>query len=133
LRWTSWDLTEHQNKKAVVRIVDNASGPWGHLLADQIMLSDHPLDELLADGRPRDGDERVIVLADFEGDTYVPWQPDPREEACCATGTCGPDGVCEPIPETYVERVVSHGASNVERVSLQNSGRRWQEPEQHFE
>lgn len=96
LRWTSWDLAEHQNKKAVVRIVDNASGPWGHILADQIMLSDHPLDELLVDGRPKDGDERVIVLADFEGDTYMPWKSDPKEEACC------PDGACEPIPEAYV-------------------------------
>jgi len=102
LRWTSWDLAEHQKKKAVVRIVDNASGPWGHILADQVMLSDQPLEQLLVDGQPKANDDRTVILADFEGDTYASWKSDHKKELCCSDGSCGPDGTCEPIPETYV-------------------------------
>ncbi len=40
LLWSSFDLTEHQNREARVRIIDSATGGWGHINVDQIVLSD---------------------------------------------------------------------------------------------
>jgi sucrose-6-phosphate hydrolase SacC (GH32 family) len=45
LTWKSWDVHEFQNQKGVLQIVDNATGGWGHINVDQIMLADalaHP-------------------------------------------------------------------------------------------
>jgi sucrose-6-phosphate hydrolase SacC (GH32 family) len=42
LDWHSWDVSEFQNQKAVLQIVDNATGGWGHINVDQIMLADAP-------------------------------------------------------------------------------------------
>ncbi len=40
LQWFSWDVKEYKGKKAVIRIVDNQRGGWGHILVDQITMSD---------------------------------------------------------------------------------------------
>jgi sucrose-6-phosphate hydrolase SacC (GH32 family) len=48
LAWKSWDVHEFQNQKAVLQIVDNATGGWGHINLDQITLADeaaHPASE----------------------------------------------------------------------------------------
>src|SRR5665213_1736756 len=48
LAWKSWDVYEFQNQKAVLQIVDNATGGWGHINVDQITLADeaaHPASE----------------------------------------------------------------------------------------
>ena len=37
---TSWDVAELQGKKAQIAIVDEATGGWGHILADQFVLTD---------------------------------------------------------------------------------------------
>jgi sucrose-6-phosphate hydrolase SacC (GH32 family) len=42
LKWNSWDVHEFMNQKAVLKIVDNATGGWGHINVDQIMLADAP-------------------------------------------------------------------------------------------
>jgi sucrose-6-phosphate hydrolase SacC (GH32 family) len=42
LAWSSWNVHEFQNQKAVLQIVDNATGGWGHINVDQIMLADEP-------------------------------------------------------------------------------------------
>jgi sucrose-6-phosphate hydrolase SacC (GH32 family) len=42
LEWSSWDVREFQKRKAVLQIVDNATGGWGHINIDQIMLADAP-------------------------------------------------------------------------------------------
>ena len=42
LAWKSWDVHEFQNQKAVLEIVDQATGGWGHINVDQIMLADAP-------------------------------------------------------------------------------------------
>jgi sucrose-6-phosphate hydrolase SacC (GH32 family) len=42
LAWRSWDVHEFHNHKAVMQIVDNATGGWGHISVDQIMLADAP-------------------------------------------------------------------------------------------
>ncbi|MGO4585731.1 GH32 C-terminal domain-containing protein [Arthrobacter sp. 2RAF6] len=43
LGWVSWDLNAYQGRTATIQIVDQNSGGWGHILADQIMLGDNPV------------------------------------------------------------------------------------------
>jgi len=39
LNWENWDVREYKGKKAVLQIVDAASGGWGHINVDQISQS----------------------------------------------------------------------------------------------
>ncbi|MEA5455063.1 glycoside hydrolase family 32 protein [Sinomonas sp. JGH33] len=43
LDWVSLDLNAYQGQTATVQIVDENSGGWGHILADQIMFGDNPV------------------------------------------------------------------------------------------
>ncbi|MCK6486908.1 MAG: carbohydrate porin [Planctomycetes bacterium] len=43
LAWTSWNLAAFKGRTARVEIADRATGAWGHILADQIVLSDTAL------------------------------------------------------------------------------------------
>ena len=95
LAWTSWDVSKWKGKTATVRIVDKATGAWGHILADQIMLSDAPLDKVLVDGKITG---QVLVLADFEGKDYGDWKATGQE---AEPAQCCPNGTCKPIPATY--------------------------------
>jgi fructan beta-fructosidase len=40
LDWHSWDLDEFEGKTAVIEIVDEEKGGWGHINVDHILLSD---------------------------------------------------------------------------------------------
>lgn len=40
LDWASWDLSDLQGQQAQIQLVDNNTGGWGHVLADQFLLSD---------------------------------------------------------------------------------------------
>ena len=40
LDWYSWDVGDLAGKEAVIQIVDDATGGWGHVNVDQIMQSD---------------------------------------------------------------------------------------------
>lgn len=42
LYWADWDVEKYIGQKAKIVIVDNNSGPFGHILIDQIMQSDAP-------------------------------------------------------------------------------------------
>jgi sucrose-6-phosphate hydrolase SacC (GH32 family) len=42
LAWKSWNVSEFKNQKAVLQIVDQATGGWGHINVDQITLADAP-------------------------------------------------------------------------------------------
>ena len=42
LNWENWDVRKYKGKKAVIQIVDNATGGWGHINVDQISQSDTP-------------------------------------------------------------------------------------------
>lgn len=39
LNWENWDVKQYKDKKAVLQIVDEASGGWGHINIDQISQS----------------------------------------------------------------------------------------------
>jgi len=42
LNWENWDVKQYKGKKAVIQIVDDASGGWGHINVDQISQTDTP-------------------------------------------------------------------------------------------
>ena len=39
LNWENWDVRKYKGKKAVLQIVDDASGGWGHINVDQVSQS----------------------------------------------------------------------------------------------
>ena len=39
LNWENWDVKQYKGKKAILQIVDEASGGWGHVNVDQISQS----------------------------------------------------------------------------------------------
>ncbi|MBS0261559.1 MAG: glycoside hydrolase family 32 protein, partial [Planctomycetes bacterium] len=42
MRWESWDVSRWQGQQARLRIYDRATGGWGHINVDQIVLADRP-------------------------------------------------------------------------------------------
>ena len=40
LRHVSWDVSDLAGREAQVQILDDVTGPWGHLMVDQVVLSD---------------------------------------------------------------------------------------------
>jgi fructan beta-fructosidase len=42
LDWETWNVRKLKGQPATIRIVDNATGGWGHICVDQIIQSDHP-------------------------------------------------------------------------------------------
>jgi levanbiose-producing levanase len=42
LTWNSWDVSDLSGQNAQLQIVDNGTGSWGHLTADQITFEDLP-------------------------------------------------------------------------------------------
>ncbi|MDA2805519.1 glycoside hydrolase family 32 protein [Nocardiopsis suaedae] len=42
LDWTAWNVSEYRGRTAHIRVRDDASDGWGHVLLDHIMFSDAP-------------------------------------------------------------------------------------------
>ncbi|MBS0266670.1 MAG: 2,6-beta-D-fructofuranosidase, partial [Planctomycetes bacterium] len=42
LDWDSWNVSELEGRTAVIQIVDDRKGGWGHINVDQILQSDRP-------------------------------------------------------------------------------------------
>ena len=40
LNWKGWDVSEFQGQQAQIRVVDQATGGWGHLTLDHVMLTE---------------------------------------------------------------------------------------------
>lgn len=57
LNWISWDLSDLAGRTARIEVVDENTGGWGHILLDQVMLSDTP-------ARPRSTETTVNLLID---------------------------------------------------------------------
>lgn len=51
LLWMTWDVKNYKGKKAVIKIVDNQRGGWGHILVDQIEMSNTPKSNIMVDHR----------------------------------------------------------------------------------
>lgn len=63
-----WDLKSYKGKNAVIRVVDLDVYPWGHILADQFVLTDNANENIY------DLSASSILLADFEGNTNGNWE-----------------------------------------------------------
>lgn len=104
LEWTTWDLKDLKGKKAQLKIIDNDTGPWGHINADHFILS-----ESRQPTGGKAGDAKVI--ADFEGADYGDWIAEgPPKSACC------PDDQCEEVP-TYHSPWYTAWFSNIQAVA----------------
>jgi hypothetical protein len=62
-----WDVKAYTGKKAVLQIVDDETGGWGHVNADQFVFSDNP------EINPLSVSREDIVFEDFEGPSYGDW------------------------------------------------------------
>ena len=71
--------------------MDQSVDPWGHILADQFVLTgnlNEDLNKLSSDAQ---------LIADFEGDGYGEWKKLSEEkEECCAGGKCEADSYYKP-------------------------------------
>ncbi|MBC2595236.1 glycoside hydrolase family 32 protein [Ruficoccus amylovorans] len=67
----AWDLKNLQGKTARLRLADRKTGRWGHIAADNFVLSNDD-SELTTFALPAD-DKSDIVIADFEQPDYHPW------------------------------------------------------------
>lgn len=81
-----WDIRKYKGKKLTVEIVDNATGSWGHVLADQFILTDKRQESI---DQPTSS---VFVLADFDGDNYEKWVASNQDDKC-KTGKCLPENI----------------------------------------
>jgi len=84
LKTVIWDVREIKGKKAVIQIVDNETGGWGHINVDQIVFSDNPMCNPLKPG-PKD-----IIFENFEGENFGEWTAGTGMVDCtgCEPGTC---------------------------------------------
>lgn len=87
-----WDLKKYKGKKAFIQIVDNATEGWGHIMADQFILTDNSAENL------QNPSFEAQVIEDFENETYGQWEtvkPEAEKE-CCPGGLCEPDPYYKP-------------------------------------
>lgn len=72
LSWQSWDVGEFRGREATLQVVDKASGDWGHLNLDHVVLSEEPA--RAASDEPQ--------WADFGADFYagVSWSDVPQAD-----------------------------------------------------
>ncbi|GEP48949.1 glycosyl hydrolase family 32 [Microbacterium saccharophilum] len=59
LNWRSWDVAEYQGRQATLRIRDEATGGWGHLTFDHLIVGDEP-------AKARSDETSVNLIVDGE-------------------------------------------------------------------
>lgn len=65
---TVWNLKPYQGKKAFVKVIDLDVYPWGHILADQFVLTDNRNEDIY------NLSSTSTLLADFESNSWGDWQ-----------------------------------------------------------
>jgi fructan beta-fructosidase len=65
LQWTTWNTETFLGQNAQIKIVDNATGDWGHILIDHIFQSDLSMTQ----AQP----PAAAVVEDFEDGNYIGW------------------------------------------------------------
>ena len=63
----SWDVSKLKGQTAQLKIVDNHSGSWGHVLVDEIEFSDNPAPFPFNEKHPYYGNVAMTVLGGGEG------------------------------------------------------------------
>lgn len=63
----TWNLNEYRGQKARIEIIDKSAYPWGHVLADQFVLTDDDNEDIAS---PSHGS---VVLEDFEHEGWKQW------------------------------------------------------------
>ena len=75
LRWIAWNVNEYAGVEAQIRIVDNQTGGWGHVLTDQIIFADAPAQNLRPGARWIDhGADFYAAVTWFNWDESMPTQ-----------------------------------------------------------
>jgi uncharacterized protein (DUF608 family) len=125
LEWTIWDVAELTGKSAILQIVDQERGSWGHINVDYLVLADDSFPTPAAFDRERgDGGDRGTswtLLHDFEGADFGDWvaegppspRPDPEEEECCSSPNYKPWYACH---FKSMEDVAGYWRNNVSRL-----------------
>ncbi|MFS0700317.1 GH32 C-terminal domain-containing protein [Cellulomonas sp. 179-A 4D5 NHS] len=92
LDWVAWDVRELAGRQARLRVVDSVSGGWGHVLADQVTLSDVPARSMLERYRWLDHGTDFYAALTFENvpdgrRLAVAWMNNWEYAAATPTGT----------------------------------------------
>jgi hypothetical protein len=70
----SWDLDGYLGKKAQIRLIDNATGGWGHIHADRFVQSDVPAAEIIDSPLPSEAlITRISAEKKLSKDTLLSW------------------------------------------------------------
>jgi uncharacterized protein (DUF608 family) len=87
-----WDVQKYKGKNAVLEIVDDETGGWGHINVDQIVFTD------LATADPANPAPDDRVFENFEGSTYGSWTKPAAAGSCagCDPGECKVDRYYKP-------------------------------------
>jgi beta-fructofuranosidase/levanase len=64
LKWVSWDVASLVGLGAQLRVVDEATGDWGHISVDHFVMTDRPVRQA--------SNAEVTLWADFGRDFYAP-------------------------------------------------------------
>jgi fructan beta-fructosidase len=82
LVWQSWDVRELRGKPARIRIYDRATGGWGHINIDQVVLTDKPRSGFdttpLEVYRQAPGYYRELHRPQFHFSPEINWTNDPN-------------------------------------------------------
>lgn len=80
-----WDLKSYLGKQARIQIIDLCVNPWGHVLADQFVLTNNKNENLNALS------SSAVLIDDFEKNDLGTWTEvkiDADKQQCCPGGQC---------------------------------------------
>jgi len=115
LEWDFWEVSDHLGQKAVIEIVDRATGGWGHINVDDIAFADAPPSQLKLPPLDQQADfgTLALTLLDETGSGYAS-----RFEGFRKTGAL-PDRAEPPQSCEFPLGSANHDAGLVTRFSLE--------------